>query len=79
MLILPCRPGNETEIANAVQVVLSGSNAGITSVFSSIDWSEEAVQEFIQGIEDSDIYQACFANSQVRKKHNKTSIVQLLG
>ena len=67
LFIFICRPGNETDVENAVQDLLDGNNAGIISAFNSIDWSEEAVQEFAQGIEDTDIYQACYANIPVRK------------
>lgn len=64
--IFTCRQGNETEVENAVQGVVEGVDATIISAFSSIDWSEETVQEFIKGIESADIYQACYASTPVR-------------
>ena len=75
VLLFIYRPGNETDIENAVQDLLDRNNAGIISAFSSIDWSEEAVQEFVQGVEDADIYQGCFANILVRKYAIITSCV----
>ena len=65
-MIFSCRPGNESDVENAVQGVIEGGNAAIISAFGSIDWSEEAVQEFVQGIERTDIYQACYASNPVR-------------
>ena len=65
------RPGNKTDVANAVQDLLEQNRAGIISAFSSIDWSEEMVQEFVQGIEGTGIYQICRVSSPVRAYHEK--------
>ena len=61
-----------------MQGVVEGVGATIISAFSSIDWSEETVQEFVQGIESADIYQACYANTPVRNYTISTSGVDFV-
>ena len=61
-----------------MQGVVERVDATIISAFSSIDWSEETVQEFVQGIESADIYQACFASTPVRNYTISTSGVDFV-
>lgn len=78
LLLFTCRPGNESNVESTLQALFANDAMGIESAFNTINWSEEVVDEFIQGFENNGVYQGCFANIPVRNcSYSLCSIIVL--